>query len=902
MTREARPAGQWAAAEFGVHQATSDGLDGVDGHYGVDGPMPPYIRRPHDEVLRALLDPAVPGSRLIVLRGDSCTGRSRAVYEALADRLPGWPVRHPVTAAELAAGIPERTVLWLGELRRHVDAGDGAALLGHLADLVDGEGHLVIATVWPQDWEAYTTAAGTGRSAGDPARLAGRLLGRLPEADEQTLESIEPGWGGVIDVPARFTAQELAAAAGTDDPRLAAAAAAGEEVTQYLAGVPGLLERYADPDGRAVIAAAMDATRFGHAGPLTAALLRDAAGAEADGAAGALEPVAGAGAGAAGYRLVDYLDQYGRRTRQDQAGSPALWDALAGHADETGTGDLNRLARSARNRGLYRHAAALWTSAAARGSTRAATRLAAHLDRDDAARAAAWAAARVRLDDPWEVTRLLEALAAAAAGDAIRILLARDPGGQASLDHRWDTLGLLGALAAAEAAGRAGARDGTEAGDAVQTLAARLVERTRADDVPFAVSLMKALAAAGADDAARTLAGRVADQVVEVGLDELDDVALLLEAMPVAGAGEAAAALAARAADGASLENPQDVARLLKALAAAGAGDAARALLARDPAGQVSLDSVWDIADLLGVLRASGADRAVDTLAARVAAQASLDDAESLARLLDALRAAGARDAIGTLLARDPAHHADLWDTWGAGCLIGALHAAGAEEAAGVLAARVADDGMLDIPEPATWVLRALRAAGAADVIQTLAGRAAERAEFCCPLDIAGLLDELDAAGAAGAVRTLLDRDPGGQADPDDPGDIALLLGALRAAGAAAAARSLAARQTRLDDPQAVAGLLEEFRAGGAGDAAQVLLDRDPGGQVSLVPEQRQGVARLLAALRAAGAGDAAQVLAARAADAGMFDLAGDGTSYPFGREPDGAPSAPWRWTEPRPE
>ena len=130
---------------------------------------------------------------------------------------------------------------------------------------------------WPED--------------GDPARTAGRLLGRLPEADEYTLESIEPGWGGVINVPARFTAEELAAAAGTGDPRLAAAAAAGEEVTQYLAGVPGLLERYADPDGRAVIAAAMDATRFGHAGPLSAALLRNAAGAEAGGVQ-AVEPAA----------------------------------------------------------------------------------------------------------------------------------------------------------------------------------------------------------------------------------------------------------------------------------------------------------------------------------------------------------------------------------------------------------------------------------------------------------------------------------------------------------------------------------------------------------------------------------------------------------------------------------
>ena len=84
-----------------------------------------------------------------------------------------------------------------------------------------------------------------------------------------------------------------------------------------------------------------------------------------------------------------------------------------GHAGETGIGDLNRLAQAAWDRGLYRHAAALRTAAAARGSTRAATRLVAQLGQGDAARAAAWAAARVRLDDPWEVSRLLEALRAA---------------------------------------------------------------------------------------------------------------------------------------------------------------------------------------------------------------------------------------------------------------------------------------------------------------------------------------------------------------------------------------------------------------------------------------------------------------------------------------------------------
>jgi len=250
----------------------------------------------------------------------------------------------------------------------------------------------------------------------------------------------------------------------------------------------------------------MDATRFGHAGPMPAALLREASGGAADlaagdeagRAAGALEPVTGAGT--ARYRLADYLDQYGRRTRADQAGTASLWDALAGHAGETGIGDLNRLAQAARDRGLYRHAAALRTAAAARGSTQAATRLVAQLGQGDAARAAAWAAARVRLDDPWEVSRLLEALRAAGAGPATEVLLARDPVGQVSLDHRWDVLGLLGTLAA------------TGADDAVRTLLDRGPAREADPGDPWDTTLlMRALRAAGAGDAAPALAARAAD-------------------------------------------------------------------------------------------------------------------------------------------------------------------------------------------------------------------------------------------------------------------------------------------------------------------------------------------------------------------------------------------------------
>ncbi len=125
------------------------------------------------------------------------------------------------------------------------------------------------------------TAARARLGAADPAGTVGRLLERLPELTGREPARIDPGRGGVIDVPDRFTTAEMAAAASTGNAVLveaaAAAASAGQDgqVTQYLTGVPDLLHRYdgagGDPYGQAIITAAMDATRFGHASPLSAA-------------------------------------------------------------------------------------------------------------------------------------------------------------------------------------------------------------------------------------------------------------------------------------------------------------------------------------------------------------------------------------------------------------------------------------------------------------------------------------------------------------------------------------------------------------------------------------------------------------------------------------------------------
>ena len=257
MVADARPAGRWEPAELGVHPVAGG---------GPDGSMPVYVRRPHDELLRLVLDPEVAGSRLIVVRGEACAGKSRAAYEAVAGRLADWPLEYLPTAAALVArleaGIPARTVLWLGELCRYADADDGAAALSGLAELLDGEGHLIITTVWPEHWEAYVTAAGARRGASDPARMAGQLMAGLDEIALYFEPS--PAHGGIIDVPARFTAGELTTAAASGDPVLAAAAAAAGpdgQLTQYLAGGRGLLRRYHGPGGdcygQAIITAAM---------------------------------------------------------------------------------------------------------------------------------------------------------------------------------------------------------------------------------------------------------------------------------------------------------------------------------------------------------------------------------------------------------------------------------------------------------------------------------------------------------------------------------------------------------------------------------------------------------------------------------------------------------------------
>ena len=883
--------------------------------------LPAYLPRGHDTELGRVLWAAAAGrSGIAVLVGGSSTGKTRACWEALGllrDQDPPWRLWHPIDPSRADAALAElprigpRTVVWLNEAQFYLDvteAGLGERVAAGLRELLrdpDRAPVLVLATLWPRFWDALTA-----RPDGDPD----------PHAQARELLA-----GHDIPVPAAFTPAQMGQLAGAGDVRLALAArlAAGGQVVQFLAGAPELLARYrnAPPAARALIEAAMDARRLGMGAALPRAFLAAAApGNLADDQWDALEedwleqalayaavpckgargpltrirprpvrPAAGGRAGqppagtsgGPGYRLADYLDQYGRAQRGSQIPPAEFWAAAAARAapaDQAGLGD------AAHDRGLYRDAAQLHKNAAASGNLRAAiflSRPPGCLRADG--RPAYWAAAHAALDDPDGVASLLDRLREAGADDQAAALLARDPAAHAALDHPDAVARLLDSLRAAGADDQAAA------------LLARDPAAHAALGHPGIVAfLLDRLRAAGAHDQAAALASRAAGHAA---LDNPDAVAFLLFRLREAGAHDQAAALASRAAAHAALDDPGGVAVLLFRLREAGAHDQAAALLARDPAAHAALDDPGRVAWLLDSLRAAGAHDQAAALASRAAAHAALDDPDAVASLLEGLRAAGAHDQAAAL-----ADRAAVDDPVGVAVLLDRLRAAGAhDQAAALLARDPAAHAALDDPGGVAWLLDSLRAAGAHDQAAVLLARdPAAHAALDHPGGVARLLDSLRDAGDQAAV--LLARDPAAHAALDHPDAVGRLLDSLREAGAhdqAAALASRAAAHAALDHPDAVAFLLGNLRAAGAHDQAAALASR---AAAHAALDHPDAVASLLSSLRWAGAHDQAAALTDRLPAAGMFGLflrqQGHEDQFRFGRQADGSPAAPWGWED----
>lgn len=338
---------------------------------GVHPPTPPYVDRPHDTELRAVVARAAAGeSGVAIMVSDSTAGKTRAIAEALRGLPADWRLVEPVFDPALVA---PRTVVWLNEAQRFFlepPAEVAERFAGELRRCLAGsEPVLVLGTLWPDYWQ----------------RLVRRPERGDPDVYAVTRALIEQHG---IRVPAVFSAAAMAEARDGGDALLVEAVgnAADGEVTQYLAGVPDLLSRYelGSAEERAVIHVAMDARRFGHGEHLPAGLLRDAATAYLTRTEQRrlrpgwfVETVAGltflgkadtsvldAGPDDT-YRLADYLDQHGRRVRFREVPADPFWAAVDEHIRDSDTRFV--LARHAVSRYRLAIGARLLASGAAAG-------------------------------------------------------------------------------------------------------------------------------------------------------------------------------------------------------------------------------------------------------------------------------------------------------------------------------------------------------------------------------------------------------------------------------------------------------------------------------------------------------------------------------------------------------
>lgn len=360
--------------------------------------LPAYVAREHDQRLSYEAEAAKNSSRMLVLVGDSSTGKTRALWESLKCLPASWRVWRPADRTSLLAGLEQQhslahTVLWLNELQRYLlphnqpdPEGRAAALLTTLLTDPSRGPVLVLGTLWHRHNSTLTRQPDDFEP--DPHQQARALLN-----------------GRSIAVPDTFSGNDLTVLRGLagHDARLdEALRCGGQRVTQYLAGARELIRLYNDapPEARAVLDAAADARRLGAGEDLPRAFLYEASAGyldpdhwasqteawRASWFARALEYTSQPCRGIPGpltakvsppgqhavthvYRLADYLQQHTSRVRWRSPLPARLWDAAADHL--ASPSDLAALARAAERRLRLRHAYRLNLAAARAGEVEA---------------------------------------------------------------------------------------------------------------------------------------------------------------------------------------------------------------------------------------------------------------------------------------------------------------------------------------------------------------------------------------------------------------------------------------------------------------------------------------------------------------------------------------------------
>ncbi len=742
--------------------------------------LPPYITREHDAKLARVIEAAKNGrSGVAVLIGGSSTGKTRACWETIQTlNAPNaeWALWHPIAPTRTDAALRDiknvapRTVIWLNEAQIYLDTLDGERVAAHLRELLRDAQHapvLILATLWHEQWSTLT--ARPQDSGPDPHAQARELL-----------------TGHGITVPRAFTDAQLRDLAEASDPRLLQAKdfAPNGEITQFLAGAPELLSRYetASAAERALITAAMDARRLGMGVAIPKSFLEKAApayltdtewnsvardkawqdkalqrtGEPSKGVLGPLslicprpgeEPADGER-----YRLADYLDQRGRRSRRADFPPEGFWTGCESLADPA---EIRILGNAADNRGLLRQAARLHKRAAEQGDAAAALLLieglhalspnegssAWHLAENvtlgdpDALAHLLWLlrgigahdqlsallsrgpAEHVDLIDSEGIALLLEVLQKIGAEEQVDSLLARDPAAYTAINlgatQLFGQLMLQGKTGQAARLARRIATEGVvyapyvavkllemlqwnDLGpDFLGLLTRNLAERVPLDGPRTIAEALLHLHSARADDEFAVLLAR--DPAVHVAVDDLSAIRSLAAVLSAAGAKEQAAILIDRAVAHARPDDPGSIIMLVSGLKIAEAREQEKRVLANDPASRVAIDDPKAVAKLLYHLRRADSQEQTAALLTRdPAANAVLDDLSAVGDLLRSLQKTGSVDQVSTLTSRIVTE-AVLGDFWGARELLGTLRETEEEDQAEVIVSRLPSAGLFHL-------------------------------------------------------------------------------------------------------------------------------------------------------------------------------------------------------------
>jgi TPR repeat protein len=419
--------------------------DGADADLSSE--FPEYVARRIDADLRAWIRAHRKSGGLVVLVGDAAAGKTRCLYEALCAEVPDWRMPRVETGAQANAVVREgvdlsRTVLWLDDLQNFF--ADDALTAGSVRQLVAGRlGPVLLAgTIRAEELERLLSKPESNdkleAASQHHAREVIRMLARWSTHSGATERALR------FHLDSQLTQEELARAqalAGID-PRLRTALRVADDrnVIATLSGAPELIDRWildtGDPQGQALITAAVTARRCGHpepiptralealalaqlaaraSAPVTLDWVQDAiewAGSPVEGNIRALRRAVTSPGVVDGFKVSDILLQYSYEPAC-QVVRPLLddestWTVLLEHATTSARADIGFAAHA---EGKTAQAERAWLLATGSGDARAMRGLGwLHADRDQQDEARRWFQQAIDLGDTSAMLDLAYAL------------------------------------------------------------------------------------------------------------------------------------------------------------------------------------------------------------------------------------------------------------------------------------------------------------------------------------------------------------------------------------------------------------------------------------------------------------------------------------------------------------